>query len=176
LNQSEIKLIENNLHLTNRMLAHILGKSEGEIRNYLYTRMIRRTPGQKQKINLRIASKRIGENNPNWKGGISQDNYHYKKIQVERYPEKIRARQRIYYHKKAGNIIPGVCENCRTDKRIEAHHPDYENPLEVIWLCVDCHREVHQKEREHGKRSMKPSQLSQQMSLFENYNSVYQII
>lgn len=33
-----------------------------------------------------------GENNPNWKGGISQNYYHYKKIQKQRYPEKIKAR------------------------------------------------------------------------------------
>jgi len=171
LSQSEIKMIENNLHLTNRMLAHILGRSESEIRNYLYKRMITRTPTQIHKINSRIASKRIGEKNPNWKGGISQDNYHYKKIQVERYPERIKARQRIYYHKKAGNIIPGNCETCGTEKGIEAHHPDYNNPLEVIWLCTECHRELHRREREQVKRSMKPLQLSQQMNLFENYNT-----
>lgn len=152
------------------MLAHILGRRENEIRNYLHRRMITRTPGQKQKINLRIASKRIGENNPNWKGGISQDNYHYKKIQVERYPEKIKARQRIYYHKRAGNIIPGVCETCGTDKRIEAHHLDYDDPLNVIWLCNECHRELHQKEREQSKRFIRPLQLSKQMNLFKNDN------
>ena len=30
------------------------------------------------------------DKNGNWKGGISKDNYHYKKIQIERYPKKIR--------------------------------------------------------------------------------------
>ncbi len=173
MNSSDEKYIKNNLHLTNRMLGHILNRSESEIRNFLHRRMIRRTPGQIEKIKLRVAAKQTGERNPNWKNGISKDLYHYKKIQVERYPERNRARQRIYYHRRAGNITPGICEICGTDKGIEAHHPDYSQPLLVNWLCSDCHRELHQIEREQRQRSMKPLQLSQQMNLFENYNLIY---
>jgi len=33
-----------------------------------------------------------------------------------------------------------VCENCgQTPKRIEKHHPDYSQPLLVMWLCKPCH-------------------------------------
>lgn len=171
MNASDEKYIVNNLHLTNRMLAHILGRSESEIRNYLHRRMIRRTPEEIEKIKYRIGSKQIGENNPNWKGGISGDKYHYKKIQVERYPEKIRARQRVYYHKRAGNIIPGCCEHCETKEGITAHHPDYTKPLEVVWLCVDCHAELHRKEREQEtQQSIKLFQPFAQLNLFENYH------
>lgn len=42
-------------------------------------------------------------------------------------------------------IIPwpvcAVPECCET--KLEAHHPDYERPLDVIWLCNKHHREVH---------------------------------
>jgi transcriptional regulator len=31
---------------------------------------------------------RLGKCNPNWKGGISSNNYHYKKLQIERYPDR----------------------------------------------------------------------------------------
>lgn len=173
--EKDLMFIKNNLHLTNYDLAAVLNRSESEIRNFLYKRMMKRTPEQIEIIKYRIGAKQSGEKNPNWKGGISKDNYHYKKIQVERYPEKIRARQRIYYHKRAGNIIPGCCECCKTKEGITAHHPDYTKPLEVVWLCVDCHKELHRKEREQsGKRFHKLLQPFKQLDLFINHNSFIQ--
>lgn len=35
---------------------------------------------------------------------------------------------------------PVLCQKCQGDKKIEAHHPDYSRPLEVMWLCNTCHR------------------------------------
>lgn len=38
-------------------------------------------------------------------------------------------------------------QNCRKcGKRAEAHHEDYSRPLDVIWLCRQCHKELHQLE------------------------------
>ncbi len=35
---------------------------------------------------------------------------------------------------------PEHCQECfRRVKRIEGHHPDYSQPLRVIWLCPRCH-------------------------------------
>ena len=28
-------------------------------------------------------------------------------------------------------------------KKAEAHHPDYDRPLDVIWLCPEHHRQTH---------------------------------
>ncbi|KKN40017.1 hypothetical protein LCGC14_0737880 [marine sediment metagenome] len=86
-----------------------------------------------------------GEDNPNWKNGISKDNYHYKKIQKEKYPEKDKARDLVHKALKSGKLIkPDNCRDCkRRTNRLHAHHEDYNQPLKVKWLCVGCHRERH---------------------------------
>jgi len=38
---------------------------------------------------------------------------------------------------------PQICSVCGIEAAIEAHHPDYTQPLTVIWLCNTCHVEVH---------------------------------
>lgn len=156
MNEQQSRFIENNLQLSNRIIAQKLDKTEAQVRNYLHREGITRTAEQIEQIRLRVAANMRGENNGNWRNGISRNNYHYKKIQVERYPERIRARQRVYYHKRVGNITPGTCEDCQTDKSIEAHHPDYSEPLEVVWFCSVCHRKHHKKNGSKEGRVPKP--------------------
>ncbi|MCK5616792.1 hypothetical protein KAR91_83800 [Candidatus Pacearchaeota archaeon] len=59
-------------------------------------------------------------------------------------PEKVKAHKKVGYALKTGKLIrPSTCSSCRGGGRIEAHHEDYEKPLEVIWLCSSCHRIEH---------------------------------
>jgi monoamine oxidase len=49
---------------------------------------------------------------------------------------------------------PPYCELCGVfDVKIHAHHEDYSKPLDVLWLCHDCHMSLHADERidEHRK-------------------------
>lgn len=87
-----------------------------------------------------------GENNPNWKGGIAKDNYRYKKLQIVRYPKRVYARKRVNEAIKAGTLLREPCRECGTTQDIQGHHEDYSKPLDVIWLCRSCHRELHERQ------------------------------
>jgi hypothetical protein len=57
---------------------------------------------------------------------------------------KSSARAKLGRAVRLGRIIkPASCEKCKGTNNIEAHHPDYEKPLDVSWLCRDCHRALH---------------------------------
>ena len=83
-----------------------------------------------------------GEHNPNYKNGISANHYHYKKIQLARYPERVKARKKVAHALLVGRIKKKPCQNCG-DPKVFAHHHDYSKPLEVEWLCRQCHRAEH---------------------------------
>ena len=64
-----------------------------------------------------------------------------------------------------GILKPGPCEVCgekgkMADGRnmVQAHHDDYNKPLEVRWLCQKHHHEWHKKYRAI-KRSPEPAQI-----------------
>ena len=45
--------------------------------------------------------------------------------------------------KKGALVRPLECSRCSMIGRVYAHHADYSKPLDVVWLCRKCHREVH---------------------------------
>lgn len=47
---------------------------------------------------------------------------------------------------KNGDLVRQVCEYCSSADS-KAHHPDYDKPLDVVWLCNDCHRREHSRLR-----------------------------
>lgn len=58
---------------------------------------------------------------------------------------KDRARQRIHYAVKTNKIKKLSCLVCKSSKS-EAHHFNYNEPLNVVWLCHRCHLKLHRKE------------------------------
>ena len=40
-------------------------------------------------------------------------------------------------------VRPAYCSLCSKATKVSAHHRDYAKPLEVIWVCSPCHREIH---------------------------------
>lgn len=62
----------------------------------------------------------------------------------ELYPEKVRARNTVNTAVYRGKIIkPNLCAKCNKNKKLEGHHNDYNKPLEVIWVCKECHDAIH---------------------------------
>lgn len=52
----------------------------------------------------------------------------------------------VYNAVRDGRLMKQPCFVCGNED-VEAHHPyyDLEHPLDVVWLCVDHHKECHRK-------------------------------
>ena len=57
---------------------------------------------------------------------------------------KLRARAQARAAKRSGLLAPEPCRDCGNSKA-EMHHPNYYRPLDVVWLCVVCHKAVHRE-------------------------------
>jgi len=78
------------------------------------------------------------------------DNYDRKR---SRNPERIawvakrplhkrRAMRAVHSAINKGRMVKMPCEVCG-ELRVDAHHPDYSKPLEVMWLCRTHHAQWH---------------------------------
>lgn len=79
------------------------------------------------------AKKRV--ENPGWRLEESRS-------YIKKNPEKHKAHLALHREIRNGNIkrLPcGVCGEIKT----HGHHPDYNKPLDVIWLCSTHHKRLH---------------------------------
>lgn len=68
---------------------------------------------------------------------------------IENNPEKRRAHHIVNNAIRDGRMSkPSICSVCGKGGRIEGHHKDYSKPLDVIWLCAACHRQLHRDLRQ----------------------------
>jgi len=137
--------------MTFQEIADHLGRTRMSVRNFIRRNLPRRDEkAQKEfrEIGAKLTSERnktyIGSKNPNWKGGITKNYYHYKKIQLKRYPERVKCRQLVTNALSSGKLKrPSTCSSCGGKCKPHAHHDDYSKPLDVDWLCRHCHRKLH---------------------------------
>lgn len=57
------------------------------------------------------------------------------------HPKRRKAQVLLGNAVKTGRVVPQPCFIC--GERAEAHHPNYDAPLDVVWLCTPHHRQAH---------------------------------
>lgn len=68
----------------------------------------------------------------------------YQRRSRERNRKKYVARRRVSQAVRSGVLVPRPCENCGS-VLVQAHHSDYDKPIQVSWLCFSCHLAEHGK-------------------------------
>lgn len=56
-----------------------------------------------------------------------------------------RAMARVYVSR--GKIQKRPCQVCGSEDA-ERHHPDYDRPLDIVWVCRHCHLAIHAGEKD----------------------------
>jgi hypothetical protein len=92
-----------------------------------------------------------GEKNQNWKGGVSKSPIIYRRVQLQRYPERCAARKAVAEAIRTGDLSRQPCVVCGK-AQTHAHHEDYSRPLDVIFLCQKHHRELHELKKGKGRK------------------------
>ncbi len=62
--------------------------------------------------------------------------------QKEIRPKENKARNAVSNALRDGRLLKLPCLICG-DVRVEGHHPDYDRPLDVVWLCHSHHKQTH---------------------------------
>lgn len=56
---------------------------------------------------------------------------------------KVSAQHKVFRALKNGRLIrPPECSCCRRPCKPQAHHADYTRPLDVVWVCAQCHNNI----------------------------------
>ena len=81
---------------------------------------------------------RKGAKSPHRKKSHAEQNKAYK----EKFPERQAARESVSRALRSGTLTKLPCIVCGNSDS-EGHHPDYDRPLDVVWLCPKHHKECH---------------------------------
>ena|SRR3990167_10978789 len=79
----------------------------------------------------RLLQNQTGKHNNGWRHGQARSS------------ERRRAWNAVAKAKLRGVLVPEPCECCGSVVEMHAHHPDYSEPLRIVWLCREHHDAVH---------------------------------
>ena len=110
----------------------------------------------KRRTTLR-SNLKYGEENHFYRGGKTEDDHAQNMTEYAIRKDLIQKKDKCEACGDAGNFKDG-----RT--KIQAHHCDYNKPLEVMWLCQRCHHEWH-KTHIAIKKEVMPSEVPDTIDL-----------
>lgn len=98
----------------------------------------------KDKVRAGVDRYRLSEKGLKKRKEYKQSDAHKdsEKRYVARNRIKLRAQKQARRAVEKGLLTKTGCEVCGTDK-VQGHHPDYKEPLVVMWLCQTHHCEWH---------------------------------
>jgi hypothetical protein len=59
----------------------------------------------------------------------------------QQFPNRARAQSMVQHALRSGRLTKQPCLVC--GENAVAHHPDYDRPLDVVWLCQPHHKQAH---------------------------------
>jgi len=77
----------------------------------------------------------------------NRQGYEYVERYREENPKKYSAHQKVAQAVKSGALEPKPCEVCG-EPHVHGHHDDYDEPLNVRWLCPAHHKMWHDENGE----------------------------
>lgn len=57
------------------------------------------------------------------------------------------ARRRMNNLKRRKDWVTENCAICNNNNNIQFHHENYDEPYVIMWLCFNCHKEIHNQNR-----------------------------
>lgn len=70
------------------------------------------------------------------------------RLERERFWPRYKARRILERAIRAGRLVrPAHCTICFTPCKPQAHHENHDRPLEVIFCCIRCHRDLDAAKR-----------------------------
>lgn len=67
-----------------------------------------------------------------------------KRLSSDRLWKRKKAAEKVNNALRDGRLCKLPCAICG-GVEVQGHHPDYDSPLDVVWLCVKHHSEIHRK-------------------------------
>lgn len=78
--------------------------------------------------------------------------------QSEEARKKSNCRSYANAYKRMGKLKPQPCRMCGLLSEVQMHHPDYNFPLRVVWLCRGHHEAYHRWQDDEDTPQLPPAE------------------